>query len=71
MEQLRLTRVVETPSIKQKEKLNHNKNLKSAGKYENLWWLGRKVRTILDMQISRRCAFINSFFHETFITSFA
>jgi len=36
MEQLRLTRVVETPSERQKEKLYHNKNLKSAGKYENV-----------------------------------
>jgi len=36
MEHLRLTRVVETPSKKQKEKLYHNKNLKSAGNYENL-----------------------------------
>jgi hypothetical protein len=36
MQQSRLSRVVEAPSEKQKEKFNHNKNLKTAGKEENV-----------------------------------
>jgi hypothetical protein len=35
-EHIRLSRIVEAPSEKQKEKFNHNKNLKSENKEENV-----------------------------------
>jgi hypothetical protein len=36
-----------------------------------VWWLGRKVRSILDMWPSHRCTFISSFFPEPFLQRLA